>query len=65
MSKHRIFKDINWKQIAEKTHKGIKVDEAQKGSSVQINYKLDSDYDELTFPMKLVSDWEFNYETIK
>lgn len=30
---------------------------ASKSSSIQINYKLDEDYNECTFPLKLVSDW--------
>jgi hypothetical protein len=57
MSKHKIFKNINWKDIALKSHKGIKMNSSRKGSIVQINYKLDEDYNELTFPLKLISDW--------
>lgn len=63
MSQHKIFSKINWKDVAAKNHRGITNDYPEKRSSVQLSSKIDEDYNELTFPLKLVADWEFNYET--
>ncbi len=57
MSEHIIFKDINWKDIAAKKHSGIKIESSSPLSSVQINYKIDEDYNEETYPQRLIAEW--------
>lgn len=44
MSQHKIFKNINWKDIASKSHRGIKNDFPERKSSVQLGTKIDEDY---------------------
>lgn len=62
MSQHKIFGKTNWKDVAAKTHRGISNDYPEKRSSAYLNSKIDEDYNEFTFPLKLVADWDFNYE---
>ncbi len=41
--------------------KGVRVDHVESGS-VQINYEIDEDYNEETYPSRLIGQWEFNCE---
>ena len=44
MTNHSIFKSTNWKQISNRSHDGIKLEEVSLTSSVQITYEIDEDY---------------------
>ncbi len=63
MSKHSIFKGINWEQIALRKNQGIKMQQISFSNGIQISYKVDEDYNEETFPKRVISGWEFNSET--
>lgn len=60
MSKHIIFKNTNWKEIAARQHTGIKIEDTSSTNSVQITYRIDEDYNEETYPKRLIGEWDFS-----
>jgi serine/threonine protein kinase len=61
MSRHRMFRETDWTLVGGRKGKGVRVDHVESGS-VQINYEIDEDYNEETYPSRLIGQWEFGCE---
>ncbi len=65
MSGHEVFKKLDWEKIGRKEQEGIEVLGEGSKPTVQINYEIDEDYTEETYPDKKIMGWNYNYEEKK
>lgn len=65
MSEHELFKKLDWGKIKQKQQPGIKMIEEASTPTVQINYEIDEDYTEETYPDKKIVGWGYDFENKK
>ena len=59
MSNHPLFKGINWELLKNRKQPGVELEKNTNGNWLQLNYQIDQDYNEDTYPNNLVSGWEY------